>query len=313
MSWPPSRNRGVALITAILVVSIATVLAVSMVMRQQRDIHSTENIIRLEQAWLYLQGIDAWAIGVLEQDRQENKIDSAADVWNLPIQQTAVAGGELAAHIVDMQGRFNINNLMGEKGVNQLELARFKRLLINLQLPPEIGDAVADWIDADSEIRYPNGAEDVTYSDRQPPYRAANAPMVDITELRSVAGVTQAAYDALAPYVVTLPGRMAINVNTAPEQVLMILTDGLNEVDAQSIVDSRAIEPFKAIQQFLEHPALAGLVITEEGLTTTSQYFQVNGEVHYGALALGYQTIIERNDHTGSQVIQRLRREMIYE
>lgn len=313
MNSPPSQNSGIALITALIVVSIATVLAISMVTRQQRDIHKTENILRLEQAWLYIQGIDAWAIGVLDQDKRENNVDSVADDWNSPIQQTAVDGGKLAANISDMQGRFNLNNLVSEKGVNQLELLRFKRLLINLQLPRGLAEAVTDWIDADSDIRYPDGAEDVTYSDQQPPYRTANTAMVNPSELLSVAGVTQAVYAALAPHVVTLPERTAINVNTAPEQVLMILTDGLSEADAQAIIGSRMTEPFTTIQQFLKHPALAGLVITEEGLTTSSDYFQVNGEIHHGMLILGYQSIIERNEQADSQVIQRLRREVFYE
>ncbi len=313
MNGSPDKSKGIALITAILVVSIATVLAVSMVTRQQRDIHKTGNILRLEQAWLYIQGIDAWAMGTLDQDQHDNKIDSAADNWNLPIQQTAVAGGELAANISDMQGRFNINNLINEKGVNQLERARFQRLLVNLQLPLELVDAVIDWIDPDSDIRYPNGAEDIVYSNRPIPYRAANTPLVDSTELLSVAGVTPEVYVALAPYIVTLPEPVAININTASEQVLRILADGLSETDAQAIIDARTAEPFETVKQFLEHPALAGLAIKEEGLTTSSHYFQVNGEVHYGALILGYRSIIERKEQTASRVVQRLRREVFDE
>ncbi|WP_275100442.1 type II secretion system minor pseudopilin GspK [Sedimenticola hydrogenitrophicus] len=304
----PEKNRGIALITAILAVSIATVLAVSMVSRQQRDIHKTENILRLEQAWLLVHGIDAWAIGALDRDKQKNTTDSAADYWNIPIKQTAVSGGELAANIHDMQGRFNINNLRGDQGVDKLELARFQRLLKLHDLSPDLIDAVIDWMDSDSEVRYPNGAEDMTYNNASPPYRTANVPMVHPSELLAVDGMTQDAYELLIPYVVTLPERIAINVNTAPEHILMILADGFSEADAQAIISTRTEAPFESIKRFLEHPALAGLEITEEGLTTSSSYFQVNGDVRHGHLVLGYQSVIKRSNTGRSRVIQRVRR-----
>ncbi len=81
----------------------------------------------------------------------------------------------------------------------------FKRLLENLKLDPEIATALVDWIDADINETLPGGAEDGAYLLAVPPYRAANRPLVDISELRLVQGYTPEVITALAPHVTALP------------------------------------------------------------------------------------------------------------
>src|SRR5690606_28484584 len=71
----------------------------------------------------------------------------------------------------------------------QIAIARFTLLLQALQLPPEILPAVLDWLDADGDTRFPNGAEDEYYTRLDEPYRAANGPFADVSELRLVRGI----------------------------------------------------------------------------------------------------------------------------
>ncbi len=224
-SLVPGREKGVALLTVLLVVAIATITAVAMVTRQQVDIRKTENLLRLEQAWQFVYGIDSWAVGRLAEDRKKNDTDSSEDIWNNPIAPTDVEGGELSASIKDLQGRFNLNNLLKEGKPSEGDLARFRRLLKQLGQSPELAEALLDWIDPDLNVRYPNGAEESVYLNRQPPYRTANRPLSDVSELLLIEGFSAEVYTALQPHVAALPDYTPINLNSAGAEVLMSLAE----------------------------------------------------------------------------------------
>ena len=76
-----SRNSGVALVTALLVVSLASLAAVSMATRQTFDVCRTANLINSDQAWLYAWGAEGWAKAILARDKKDNKIDSLDEPW----------------------------------------------------------------------------------------------------------------------------------------------------------------------------------------------------------------------------------------
>lgn len=304
------RSRGVALLTVLLVVSIATIIGVSLVKRQWLDIRKTENIQRMEQSWLYAHGVEAWASGRLRSDDEKNDVDSELDIWNQPIEPTKVEGGELSASVSDAQSKFNINNLMNADK-NGIQLSRFRRLLTILDLPQELTDPLLDWLDADSEIHYPNGAEDNHYLGKDPAYRPANRAIADISELRLIEGYTKEIYRTLEPYVSALPGTVDINVNTAQEPVLRCLGKDLTQQDTQTIIDARSEQPFANMDDFLQHPALAGREIAAEGLAVSSRYFVVNSAIRTDRLKLGYRSILFRKDKDTIQVIQRVKRDFV--
>lgn len=305
----PSRQAGVALFTAILVVALAAVIAASLAARQHLDIRRTENLAHMDQAWQYVGGIEAWALGRLKEDLDENKIDGAKDMWTQPISQTEVDGGRLQATIQDLQGRFNLNNLLAEGQPQPLEITRLTRLLAALEIAPDFIPALLDWLDADSDPRFPGGAEDEVYQGLQPPYRAANHPLASVDELLWVQGVGAETYAKLRPFVTALPAPTKININTAPAPVLMALTDRVSEADAKALIETRTEEPFDKMETFLLHPALAGREITEEGLDLSSTWFQVDGDVQVGRIILRHASLLNRpGGEKPSRVIQRVRK-----
>ncbi|MES9857141.1 MAG: type II secretion system minor pseudopilin GspK [Sedimenticola sp.] len=302
------RERGVALLTVLLVVAIATIAAVAMATRQQVDLRKTENLLRMEQAWQFAYGIDSWAIGRLIEDRKENATDSWEDVWNNPIAPTDVEGGQLSASVADLQGRFNLNNLLKEGNPSSVGLDRFRRLLKQLDQPPELAEALLDWIDADLDVRYPNGAEDETYINRQPPYRSANRPLSDVSELLLIKGFNAEVYTALRPHVAALPEYTHINVNSATAEVLMSLAEGVSSDDAQVLIDEREEAAFTDITLFLEHISFAGKKVTPDGMGLDSNYFQVNGDVQIGRIRLGYISMLHRPKEGDLHIIKRKRK-----
>jgi general secretion pathway protein K len=178
-------QRGVALITALLVVAIATVAAVTMASRQQLDIRRTAGLLHGEQAWAYALGAENWARVVLRRDARNNRIDTLEEDWSTQPPVSFVEGGSIVGRLIDLQGRFNLNNLVQQNGaVDAKALVFYKRLLRRLDLDERLADALVDWIDPDINVRFPDGAEDETYLLVDPPYRTANRPLVDSSELR---------------------------------------------------------------------------------------------------------------------------------
>ncbi|MCP3662584.1 MAG: type II secretion system minor pseudopilin GspK [Gammaproteobacteria bacterium] len=303
----PGKNRGIALLTALLVVAIATTAAVAMASRQQIDIRRTENLLRMEQAWQYVEGIDVWAMGQLMQDSDKNKTDGPLDDWNSPITEK-IDAGEIAARIIDLQGRFNLNDLVQNGLPHEPSIVRFRRLLSVLELSPELLDGVVDWIDPDAEVRFPNGAEDDTYTGKTPPYRAANAPMAHPRELLFIVGFDREHYDKLMPHITTLPESTPVNINSATPVVLRSLAAELSIDDAEMLIESREEEHFSEMDEFLQHKALAGLEIDKQGLAFTSDYFQVLGAVQVGRQQLKHETILKRQETGRPLRVQRQRR-----
>ena len=211
-----SKNKGVALVTALLVVSLAATAALTLSARQQFDIRRTANLINGDQAWLYAKGAEAWSMAILMRDLEDNNTDSLQDTWAQTLPPIELPGGFMTGEIEDLHSRLNLNNLVQNKKSDPLTFSRFQRLLAVLELEPELAQAVVDWMDDNIDALTPDGAEDDYYLGLEYPYLAANRKLVSVSELRLIKGIDQKIYERLSPYVTALPERTAINVNTAP-------------------------------------------------------------------------------------------------
>jgi general secretion pathway protein K len=256
------RQQGIALITAVAIVAMATIAAVAMAHTLQLSIRRTSNILISDQGILYTLGSEAWARGMLIRDLQDNiqkQYDGLDEDWAQPLPPTPVEGGEVQAQTTDLQARFNLNNLYlpreaseQEKQQLALDLAIFQRLLLALELDESIAQATADWLDENIDPQFPDGAEDNVYLSGDQPYRTGNGRMGNPSELRLVRGVTDEVYEKLEPYVTALPERTPINVNTADPMVLRSLLPDLSEAAAEQLADGREENPFKETKNFLE-------------------------------------------------------------
>lgn len=288
------RERGIALLSSLLVVALATVLVAGTLDDGQAGLARTRNLVRAEQADALAAGLEEWALQLLLRDlANEGRRDYRDDGWATGMPPTEVPGGRVAGRLSDLSGRYNLNNLVRNGAHDPVEVARYARLLRALKLDPTIADATLDWLDPDHE-RASRGAEDAHYLQLDPPRRAANRAMVHASELRLVRGVTAEAWAALAPHVVALPPGTSINLNTATPVVLMALAEGLTEPAARRLAESAR---YGAVVEFTDALVAMGLApVPTTGLDIASDYFVARAEIELDAIPIGYTSVLERRD-----------------
>ncbi len=295
MNFKLSQQAGVALITALLITALATIVAVSMLGQQHLAIRRSTNFIHHDQALQYAFGGETWAIRILIRDLSLNKIDGLQDIWAMRLAAIPIEGGNMIGQIEDLQGRFNLNNLLKEGKVSPEDVQQFQRLLLALQIPVNLAQVVLDWIDADAEISLPEGAEDNAYLLKIPSYRAANQILRNPTELRLLAGMTPEFYQRLLPHICTLPTRTQINLNTATVPVIMSLAEGLSEGAATQLIAGRDKKAFETLQPVLANPALAGLkMVDPQTLSLSSNYFLYSSRIQLDRGQTLMSSVLER-------------------
>ncbi len=299
------RSQGAALITALLVTAIATVTAVALASRQQLDIRRTENMLERDQAYLFALGVEEWARQILAQDRRNGDTDHPSEDWATVLPPIAVEGAVVSGAIEDLQGRFNLNNLVRNGRTSNRDLQRFQRLLRALGLDEGLARAVADWIDGDDEPAFPDGAEDNEYLLREPPYRTPNGPIASVSELLRVQGMNQASYATLRPHVTALPVPTPVNVNTATAPVLMSLADGLTQADAEQLIEGRGETGYQNISEFLNQPPFRDIRDQIIDIDVGSNHFLLSAEVSFGRSRLRLFSLFARDADARVQVAAR--------
>lgn len=316
------RQQGVALLTAVMVVALASTLVAGLMVTQNLSIHRAANMRSIDAAWWYLVGLEEWAGTILRRDAEANQVDNLNEPWAQTIDFLPVDEGVLSGQLVDLNGRFNLNSL--GKPLNQNpnqapgtpapaeEMEIFNRLLqaipeLRNQPIADLGSKIADWVDADANPRFPGGAEDETYMGMTPPRRAANQLLTSVTELRAIAGVTPEIYAALLPHVAVLPTtNLSINVNTATPAVLQSLAAGVSPAEIEGLLVQRQNQPWEDAQAFSAEPAFAGRALAS-GLSVTSEWFEARGTADIDGVRLELVSRIQRGSDNKARVVARSR------
>lgn len=290
-------QRGAALLTALLIVSLAVIIATSLLSRQTLDVRRTANILDRQQALWYLSGLESWVKVILREDADDNSVDHLEEPWRQQLPPIPVDGGFLQGELQDLNNCFNLNNLLDDQGqVQNNEVAALGRLLEVFEINTDVSAAVADWIDADEVPRFPGGAEDITYLDEELPYRTSNRLFESVSELRLIGQIDETQWQALLPHICVLPERSRLNINTATPEVLLSLDAGLNDGDVSTLVDDRGSQGYDSVADFLAHPALAGRAIPAERLSVSSRFFLLNAQIALGRGQVQAVTKIRRDN-----------------
>lgn len=289
------RSRGVALITAMMIMALATIVAVNLAWDNALDVRRTMMLLNRDQAIQVALGAESWVATILSQDLAETPTDHLGEIWASNLPGLPIDGGEVFGVIEDLQGRFNINNLVDQNGqVDQQSLEQYERLLKALGLDPRFVGITVDWLDADVNASFPDGAEDSVYTGMQPPYRAANQPLSSISELAALDGMDKQTFDRLAPHIAALPKQSeptGINVNTATPAVLLSLGENMTLADVDGLVAMRESDGFASVEN-----AFTSLVSQQvlSTLTDSTNYFQLKVIVRIDTVRITMYSVLYR-------------------
>ena len=262
MPMKVDSQRGVALLTILLLVVSITVVAGAMLASQKIAIRRSGLLFDQNQL---LQDIDAGqqlAVTMIRADANLNDTDSTQDIWAKPVPPYTLGTHSIGIEIRDEASRFNINNLYQNGAVDSNALAVLQRLLTQLNLAPDIAIAVLDYQDADSEVYQDGGDESTVYNQQSNSSADNDLPnqrLVNIDQLQNVKGINAEVLAVLRPYITVVPHYLPINMNTASPVILAALIDGATSQQMQTIVDLREKQVVESIDEIWQLPILSSL------------------------------------------------------
>lgn len=291
------NQKGMALITVLLVTALVAMLAVSMSFAQHVAVRRTANLLEGDQAMVLALGLEEWARQVLTRDG--GNTDHLGENWAMGLPPTAVDNGMVSGSFTDMQGRINLNNLAS---TDQSEVDQAKDMLGELfdycksDNSPVLVEAVKDWVDDNDNDQ--GVAEDNDYLLHEPPYLAANRRMKSPSELLLINGITPDIYSCVKDYVTALPETTKINLNTAKPVVISTLSSDLSVAEAEEIVGDRPEKGYENnLSDFLSHPLILALTanqIKTSALTTGSNYFMAHERAIFGDAEVELYSLFSR-------------------
>lgn len=245
MRLHPDRQRGVAIITALLVVMLAASIAAFLLSQQSHALTRTARATERAQAMLFAPPTLDYARSLVAK-LSKDQVD-LSQPWVQGLRAIPVDGAMASGLLRDEGGLFNLNNLVKADGkASEPDVQAFARLLTALKLDPNLANTVTDWIDSDDEPRT-GGAENGTYFSQPTPYRAANQRLLFVDELIRVQGFDAQTVNRLRPFVTALPARSKININTAPQEVLAALLPDVAPDALSALVRTRVTRPLVKI------------------------------------------------------------------
>jgi general secretion pathway protein K len=345
MSFAPHSpsQRGIALITAIVLVAVAAVVATAIGFSSAMAARRASTVFGADQSLLAAEGAEAMAAYVLKQSAASTtsttgnststgtgsststtgttasstgttgSTASQGDALNQPWAQSygpfELFPGVLLefAQLEDQQGKFNLNNLADGGATDATAVTQFQQLLNLLGIEPKWAGLIADWIDADDQPNFPDGAEDSVYLSLSPQYRTANLPITSISELLALPGFGRDRYNRLAPYISALPGGTSINLCTA-SGVLLDALSGKTEYssDPQQLLQRRQAEGCFPTYAVYQASLSSQQQLTNAGrLSQNTSYFRLRSVITIGTARFSLYSLLQRDGAGQIHVILR--------
>lgn len=319
----PRQTRGMAVISALLVVAAAAVIAASMLERQTTQVRSlASDTARVQARALLVGGID-WARIILRADARRQSTTRGDQIWATPISDLRVSedgADELAVfsgRVEDELGKFNLQNLAHQGEPDPQGAADLTRLMQSLGVDPRPVDAIAQRIAAAQARPAQAGAasgatgaavaghaeQDSAAAPAGAPVSAtggvpgsARAPgMRSLVELRAY-GLDDPTIESLRPFLTILPVRTAINLNTVSAEVLAATLPDVSLAQAIALIDQRDRgQYFNNIADFENRLNTPDVVIAKHALAVSSAWFSVIGTVRTGAANVDMQALLRRD------------------
>ena len=296
---PVRRERGAALLLAMLTVTLVATFAAASMWQQWRAVEvETAERGRVQSTWILVGALD-WSRLILREDGRSGGADHLAEPWAVPLQEarlstflaadknvsqvddatTDTTEAFLSGQISDMQGRLNLTNLVDNGNVQTLALRQFTRLFERLGLPLQELSLLTDAL---------RRAQATTGTD------STNAPLLPPTMSQlGWLGLAPTTVARLAPHVTLLPVRAPVNLNTADIDVLLAAIDGLDMASAQKMLQAREARHFRTLSEVRDLLG-ASIDINEGAHAVASSYFEVRGRLRLGDAMVDERSLVRK-------------------
>ncbi len=302
-TWHPvrfgARQRGAAVLLAMLTVVLVATLAATALWQQWRSVEiEARERERLQAGWILVGALD-WARLILREDGRSGGPDHLAEPWSIELRDTrlttflAIEPGNtelgddafLSGHITDAQARLNVGNLVVGNRVSERDLQSFERLFDSLG----IDRSELDTMVANLERTIGLAGADL----------ASDAPPVSILpqrigQLRWL-GLSADSVQRLAPYVTVLPTRTQLNLNTADALVMAARIPDLDPSDARNLVAARARAPFMNLADVSRQLPEGVVALNPSEVGVASRFFEVRGRLRLEQVDVTEIALVQRN------------------
>jgi general secretion pathway protein K len=298
-----TRQRGVAVVTAMLLTTLAISIVASLFWQQQVQVRSMENQrLQSQTKWIQRGALD-WASVILRVNNTSN-YTSLDQVWATPLAETRLdqyiererIQGEnfdasLSGQVLDATARYNLNNLAKNGVVDKAEIEVMRRLLTNLRLEARLAQPIAEFVAAGQPL-VAEPPIDGTPPLAQKPRTGAPMRLERVDDLLMVPGLKPEAVERLRPFVIVLPASNTdVNVNTAAPEVLAAVLPGSSMAEANSIVAQRQRVPWADVGIF--KASLQNMPAeSQPKITVKSTYFLVQSRIRLDRAALDAESLV---------------------
>lgn len=295
----PHRQRGAALLMAMLTVTLVATFAATALWQQWRAVEvETAERARAQSAWVLVGALD-WARLILREDARASTTDHLAEPWAVPLQESrmstflaadrGVSSGDeddlpevfLSGRIIDLQSRMNIGDLVSDNGeLVGARLTAFTRLFELLGLPPQELLSLAENLRRASTATLEEGAD--------APLRPQRFDQL------AWLGVSPELLQQMAPYITLLPERSPVNLNTASAQVIAASVPDLDMAGAERLVSARAASHLRSVADAAKLLDMVGS-LNEADFSVQSRFFEVQGRLRVEHNIVNERSLVQRN------------------
>lgn len=301
-------QRGVAILMAMLVVTLVAALSSAALWQQWRGVEvETAERSRLQSSWI-LQGAVDWARLILREDARTGTTDHLGEPWAVPLQEARLStflaaerntseildaqlDAFLSGQIIDLQGRLNVINLVQEGKTHMPTVRAFVRLFAALHLPEN------ELLVLLQNLQLADAPEAET-----PPGRDAGASagftslMPNTVDQLAWLGLSKTSIAVLRPFITVLPELTPVNLNTAPALVLYACIGTLDRAGAQRLVAARALSHFRNMTDVTKAISPSSPKALDDGqYSFNSRFFQINGRLRMGARVVEELSVVRRD------------------
>lgn len=297
-------QRGAALLTAMLTVTLVATLAAGALWQQWRSVEvETAERARTQSGWILTGALD-WARLILREDARSGGADHLGEPWAVPLEEaklatflaaeqgvtqiddnlaTATREAYLSGQIVDMQSRLNVTSLIQSNVIVAGPLQQFERLFARLGLPVEELARLAE------NLRFA--------ADRNPNNRSGQRAALwpqRLDDLRWL-GLSSTTLRVLEPHVTVLPTRTPVNLNTAGAEVIQASIAGLDSASAQRLIQVRDSRPFQSLNEVAQAAGIDPGLLSSDYHAIATRFFEIRGQLRLDSYTMQERSLVQRD------------------